>query len=35
MADSGNFIVIWRRAPDGWERARVIWNSDDPLPAEE
>ncbi len=28
VADSGNFIVIWRRAHDGWKRARVIWNSD-------
>ncbi len=36
VADSGNFIVIWRRAPDGsWKRARVIWNSDNPLPGEE
>jgi ketosteroid isomerase-like protein len=35
VADSGNFIVIWRRAPDGWKRARVIWNSDNPLPGEQ
>jgi ketosteroid isomerase-like protein len=34
-ADSGNFIVIWRRSPDGWQRSRVIWNSDIPLPADD
>ena len=32
VADSGKFIVIWRRVPDGWKRAMVIWNSDTPLP---
>jgi ketosteroid isomerase-like protein len=35
VEDSGNFIVIWHRAPDGWKRARVIWNSDNPLPGQE
>ena len=35
IADTGNFVVIWRRGTAGWERARVIWNSDNPLPAKQ
>ncbi len=30
VADSGKFIVLWRRSPDGWKRSAVIWNSDNP-----
>ena len=34
MQDSGKFIDIYQRQPDGsWKYARHIWNSDQPLPA--
>ena len=34
IEDKGKFIDILRRQPDGsWKFARVIWNSDGPLPA--
>ncbi len=36
VQDSGNFMVIWHRAPDGsWKRARVIWNTYNPASAAE
>ena len=34
--DSGNWLVIWRRGPDGsWKVAREIWNSTQPPPGTE
>jgi uncharacterized protein (TIGR02246 family) len=33
MDDSGKYITIYQRKPDGsWKIARDIWNSDQPLP---
>jgi uncharacterized protein (TIGR02246 family) len=33
MQDTGKYITIYQRAPgDGWQMARDIWNSSNPLP---
>jgi len=33
ITDSGKYIEIWRKQPDGsWRLFRDIWNSDQPLP---
>lgn len=30
VMDSGSYMVVWKRTPDGWKLHRDIWNSDGP-----